>query len=120
LSLFLSLIFLFCFLSSWFISVLSLFYNPHLLPSLFYFLISCLSCFTICFVLCFNTNFFASPLCSLRFSYISCHRIAKVCTRWFNYDRDKLWLVYTRIVPVIFEPPYSFTLIASLLNIMCM
>jgi hypothetical protein len=28
-----------------------------------------------------------------------------VCTRWFKYDRDKLWLVYTQIVPVIFEPP---------------
>jgi hypothetical protein len=27
------------------------------------------------------------------------------CTRWFKYDRDKLWLVYTQIVPVIFEPP---------------
>jgi hypothetical protein len=26
-------------------------------------------------------------------------------TRWFEYDRDKLWLVYTQIVPVIFEPP---------------
>ena len=26
-------------------------------------------------------------------------------TRWFKYDRDKLWLVYTKIVPVIFEPP---------------
>jgi hypothetical protein len=29
----------------------------------------------------------------------------KICTRWFKYDRDKLWLVYTQIVPVIFEPP---------------
>ena len=28
-----------------------------------------------------------------------------VCTRWFIYDRDKLWLVYTQIVPVIFKPP---------------
>jgi hypothetical protein len=26
-------------------------------------------------------------------------------TRWFKYDWDKLWLVYTQIVPVIFEPP---------------
>jgi hypothetical protein len=26
-------------------------------------------------------------------------------TRWFKYDRDKLWLVYTQIDPVIFEPP---------------
>jgi hypothetical protein len=29
-------------------------------------------------------------------------------TRWFKYDRDKLWLVYTQIVPVIFEPPSSY------------
>ena len=28
-----------------------------------------------------------------------------LCTRWFKYDRDKLWLVYTQSVPVIFEPP---------------
>jgi hypothetical protein len=28
-----------------------------------------------------------------------------LCTRWFRYDRDKLWLVYTQIVPVIFELP---------------
>ena len=26
-------------------------------------------------------------------------------TRWFKYGRDKLSLVYTQIVPVIFEPP---------------
>jgi hypothetical protein len=26
-----------------------------------------------------------------------------ICTRWFKYDRDKLWLVYTQVVPVIFE-----------------
>jgi hypothetical protein len=26
-------------------------------------------------------------------------------TRWFKYDRDKPWLVYTQSVPVIFEPP---------------
>jgi hypothetical protein len=32
-------------------------------------------------------------------------------TRWFKYDRDKLWLVYTQIVPVIFEPPCSNKLI---------
>jgi hypothetical protein len=29
-------------------------------------------------------------------------------TRWFKYDRDKLWLVYTQIVPVIFEPPCNW------------
>jgi hypothetical protein len=28
-----------------------------------------------------------------------------IITRWFKYDRDKLWLVYKQIVPVIFEPP---------------
>ena len=32
-----------------------------------------------------------------------------VNTRWFKYDRDKLWLVYTQIVPVIFEPPCIHT-----------
>jgi hypothetical protein len=58
--------------------------------------------------------------------YISCHKLLYHCmspplvefggclfpnkpsvifTRWFKYDRDKLWLVYTQIVPVIFEPP---------------
>jgi hypothetical protein len=26
-------------------------------------------------------------------------------TRWFKYNRDKLWLVYTQSVPVIFKPP---------------
>ena len=29
-------------------------------------------------------------------------------TRWFKYDRDKLWLGYTQIVPVLFEPPCTF------------
>jgi hypothetical protein len=29
-------------------------------------------------------------------------------TRWFKYDRDKLWLVYTQTVPVIFEPPCTW------------
>jgi nuclear pore complex protein Nup62 len=33
------------------------------------------------------------------------HVCVCVCTRWFKYDRDKLWLVYTLSVPVIFEPP---------------
>jgi hypothetical protein len=32
----------------------------------------------------------------------------EVSTRWFKYDRDKLWLIYTKIVPVIFEPPCIF------------
>jgi hypothetical protein len=25
-----------------------------------------------------------------------------------QYDRDKLWLVYTQSVPVIFEPPCTY------------
>ena len=29
-------------------------------------------------------------------------------TRWFKYDRGKLWLVYTQSVPDIFEPPFTF------------
>jgi hypothetical protein len=28
-----------------------------------------------------------------------------IYTRWFKYDRDKLSLVYTQIVPIILEPP---------------
>ena len=31
-----------------------------------------------------------------------------ISTRWFKYDRDKLWRVYTQSVPVIFEPPCIF------------
>jgi hypothetical protein len=31
-------------------------------------------------------------------------------TRWFKYDRGKLWLVYTQIVPVIFEPPCTYVI----------
>ena len=33
------------------------------------------------------------------------HTVIDWYTRWFKYDRDKLWLVYTQKVPVIFEPP---------------
>jgi hypothetical protein len=29
-------------------------------------------------------------------------------TRWLKYARYKLWLVYTQIVPVIFEPPCTY------------
>jgi hypothetical protein len=36
----------------------------------------------------------------------SCKKICiKFNTRWFKYDRDKLWLIYTQPDPVIFEPP---------------
>jgi hypothetical protein len=31
--------------------------------------------------------------------------VVRCYTGWFKYDRDKLWLVYTQIVPVICEPP---------------
>ena len=37
-------------------------------------------------------------------------------TRWLKYDRDKLWLVYTQIVPVKFEPPCIWNLTAALLS----
>jgi hypothetical protein len=33
-----------------------------------------------------------------------------VYTRWFKCDRDKLWLVYTQIVLVIFEPPCNMVM----------
>jgi hypothetical protein len=49
----------------------------------------------------------SSSLCSLMNQlqkYVYEH---KWNTRWFKYDRDKLWLVYTQIVPVIFEPPWT-------------
>jgi hypothetical protein len=36
-------------------------------------------------------------------TYVCPRRLQDV--RWFKYDRDKLWLVYTQVVPVIFEPP---------------
>jgi hypothetical protein len=39
------------------------------------------------------------------FSWETYVRVQTEYTRWFKYDRDKLWLVYTQIVPVIFEPP---------------
>ena len=38
-------------------------------------------------------------------------------TRWFKYDWDKLWLVYTQIVPVIFEPPCIIIIIPYLLTV---
>jgi hypothetical protein len=76
----------------------------------------------VCFHACSlnNPTRIASPHCHLRpllFRHIFRHYLMsgtnfgknvtehKICTRWFKYDRDKLWLVYTQIVPVIFEPP---------------
>ena len=35
----------------------------------------------------------------------SCIKHGVYYTRWFKYAWDKLWLVYTQSVPVIFEPP---------------
>ena len=35
--------------------------------------------------------------------------VSLLYTRWFKYDRDKLWLVYTQLVLVIFEPPCTYT-----------
>ena len=37
-------------------------------------------------------------------------------TRWFEYDRDKMWLVYTQSVPVIFEPPFHFIIWLSVIR----
>ena len=34
--------------------------------------------------------------------------VHSVYTRWFKYDRDCNRLVYTQIVPVIFEPPCTY------------
>jgi hypothetical protein len=48
------------------------------------------------------------PMINKRVSMLSC------TTRWFRYDRDKLWLVYTQIVPVIFEPPCILTVLFRL------
>ena len=42
------------------------------------------------------------PTTSTKYRYVL---FITECTRWFKYDRDKLRLVYTQIVPVIFEPP---------------
>jgi hypothetical protein len=36
--------------------------------------------------------------------------------RWFKYDRDKLWLVYTQLVPVIFEPPCMIKSVSLLIE----
>jgi hypothetical protein len=38
-------------------------------------------------------------------------------TRWFKYDRDKLWLVYTQIVPVIFESPCIYCIFFSISDV---
>jgi hypothetical protein len=40
--------------------------------------------------------------------YICIYICVYIYTRWFKYDRNKLWLVYTQIVPVIFEPPCTY------------
>ena len=43
--------------------------------------------------------------------------ITGINTRWFKYDRDKLWLVYTQSVPVIFEPPCNYHTLSSVFSI---
>ena len=44
--------------------------------------------------------------CTAQWSeYIFTLLLLLLYTRWFKYDRNKLWLVYTQIVPVISEPP---------------
>jgi hypothetical protein len=60
-------------------------------------------------VLCVATRL-GNYLSMLMWFRLICRRIQSekfvvVITRWFKYDRDKLWLVYTQSVPVIFEPP---------------
>jgi hypothetical protein len=54
-----------------------------------------------------NKRSYSSFSCYLSLSYRADHssNIDHANTRWFKYDRDKLWLVYTQSVPVIFEPP---------------
>jgi hypothetical protein len=59
-----------------------------------------------------------SVLATLHVFFMRSHIIYLTCkkdqyTRWFKYDRDKLLLVYTQIVPVIFEPPCIFVFIRS-------
>ena len=55
----------------------------------------------------------AFNICSLIWSVLSLSLSRRLgCTRWFKYDRDKLWLVYTQIVPVIFEPPCMYWTLA--------
>ena len=49
----------------------------------------------------FSTNFSVSTFMKIRLLALE---LLRICTRWFKYDRDKLWLIYTQSVPVIFEP----------------
>jgi hypothetical protein len=51
------------------------------------------------------TVFEVTYMCCKESCWIGQTDIGGVNTRWFKYDRDKLWLVYTQSVPVIFEPP---------------
>ena len=41
-----------------------------------------------------------------KFRIDSARSEVSIHTKWFKYDREKLWLLYTQIVPVIYEPPY--------------
>ena len=42
-----------------------------------------------------------------------------IITRWFKYDREKLWFVYTQIVPIIFEPPCIIIVIIIIITVCC-
>ena len=72
------------------------FFLPTLLPFDFYFLSTYFLLSVVSYILSFSLLW----LCSLN-------------TRWFKYDRDKLWLVYTQTVPVIFEPPCTFSFLST-------
>ena len=57
----------------------------------------------------FTTPTIAARLTSLH-SHCCSYMFILFNTRWFKYDRDKVWLVYTKSVPVIFEPPCIYVL----------
>jgi hypothetical protein len=61
----------------------------------------CIKAYILCYM-CIKA-YILSYMCMK--AYIVCYMCSKAYTMWFRYDRDKLWLVYTQIVPVIFEPP---------------
>ena len=68
---------------------------------------------SVCFSPCLQTsNQFSANVSPPAISWF--HSVLwRKCTRWFKYDRDKLWLVYTQSVPVIFEPPCIFASCAT-------
>jgi hypothetical protein len=64
------------------------------------------SCFRLCSL--FKVLFFLLPLLIFWWWLLPlCFEVVYYrykFTRWFKNDRDKVWLVYKQIVPVIFEP----------------